>query len=99
MGAIADLDGKVAVVTGGASGIGLGIARRLAAAGAQVVIGDVEEAALRAAADEVGALGVRTDVRRRDSVQALAAAAVERFDNVRTGAGSSTSTCGASSTA
>jgi NAD(P)-dependent dehydrogenase (short-subunit alcohol dehydrogenase family) len=82
MAAIADLEGKVAVVTGAASGIGLGIARRLAAAGAQVVIGDVEETALRAAADEVGALGVRTDVRHRDSVQALADAAVERFGTV-----------------
>ena len=82
MAAIADLEGKVAVVTGGASGIGLGIARRVAAAGAQVVIGDVEETALQSAADEVGALGVRTDVRHRDSVQALADAAVERHGTV-----------------
>jgi len=82
MGGIADLKGKVAVVTGGASGIGLGIARRLAAAGAHVVIGDVEEGALQAAAGEIGALPVRTDVRERASVQALADAAVERFGTV-----------------
>jgi NAD(P)-dependent dehydrogenase (short-subunit alcohol dehydrogenase family) len=82
MGGIADLDGKVAVVTGGASGIGLGIARRLAVAGARVVIGDVEEGALQAAAGDLGALPVRTDVRDRASVQALADAAVERFGTV-----------------
>jgi NAD(P)-dependent dehydrogenase (short-subunit alcohol dehydrogenase family) len=82
MAGIAELDGKVAVVTGGASGIGLGIARRLAAAGAQLVIGDVEPAALQAAADDLGALGVQTDVRERASVQALADAAVERFGTV-----------------
>lgn len=82
MAGIVELDGKVAVVTGGASGIGLGIARRLAAAGAQVVIGDVEAGALDAAADEVGALAVLTDVRDRASVQALADAAVERFGTV-----------------
>jgi NAD(P)-dependent dehydrogenase (short-subunit alcohol dehydrogenase family) len=82
MAGIADLDGKVAVVTGGASGIGLGIARRLAAAGANVVIGDVEAGALDAAAAELGAVGVRTDVRERASVQALADAAVERFGTV-----------------
>jgi NAD(P)-dependent dehydrogenase (short-subunit alcohol dehydrogenase family) len=82
MAGIADLEGKVAVVTGGASGIGLGIARRLAAAGARVVIGDVEVSALHAAADEVGALAVQTDVRQRDSVQALADAALARFGTV-----------------
>jgi NAD(P)-dependent dehydrogenase (short-subunit alcohol dehydrogenase family) len=82
MAGIADLDGKVAVVTGGASGIGLGIARRLAAAGAHVVIGDVEAGALEAAAAEIGALGVQADVRERASVQALADAAVERFGTV-----------------
>jgi NAD(P)-dependent dehydrogenase (short-subunit alcohol dehydrogenase family) len=82
MAGIADLDGKVAVVTGGASGIGLGIARRLAAAGANVVIGDVEAGALESAAGEIGALPVRTDVRERAAVQALADAAVERFGTV-----------------
>src|SRR3712207_1554825 len=82
MAGIADLDGKVAVVTGGASGIGLGIARRLAAAGARIVIADVEAAALDAAAQELGAVGVQTDVRHRASVQALADTAVERFGTV-----------------
>ena len=82
MAGIADLEGKVAVVTGGASGIGLGIARRLAAAGADVVIGDVEADALQGASADVGALPVVTDVRDRASVQALADAAVDRFGTV-----------------
>ena len=82
MAGIEDLDGKVAVVTGGASGIGLGIARRLAAAGARLVIGDIEVGALHEAADGLGALAVQTDVRDRSSVQALADASVQRFGTV-----------------
>jgi NAD(P)-dependent dehydrogenase (short-subunit alcohol dehydrogenase family) len=71
-----DLQGKVAVVTGGASGIGLGIARQARAAGMQVVIADIEDGALQRAAAEIGALGVRTDVRDPASVQALADATI-----------------------
>jgi NAD(P)-dependent dehydrogenase (short-subunit alcohol dehydrogenase family) len=82
MSAFTELDGRVAVVTGGASGIGRGIAHALAGQGMQLVIGDVEEGALQAAATELGALGVRTDVRERAAVQALADAAVERFGAV-----------------
>ena len=51
----------------------LGIARQFRAAGMHVVIADIEEAVLQRAAAEIGALGVRTDVRDADSVQALAA--------------------------
>jgi NAD(P)-dependent dehydrogenase (short-subunit alcohol dehydrogenase family) len=79
MTAFADLQGRVAVVTGGASGIGRGIAEALLAEGAQVVIADVQEDALHAAAAEIGATGIRTDVSDLDSVQALAAEVVERF--------------------
>ena len=82
MGGISDLAGKTAVVTGGASGIGLGIARQLRAEGMQVVIADIERAALDAAAEEIGAVGVVTDVASLESVQALAQETVSRFGAV-----------------
>lgn len=77
-----DLSGKVAVITGAASGIGLALARRLKAEGMELVLADLDGAALGAVADELGALGVVTDVRSPESVQALAQAAVERFGKV-----------------
>ena len=69
-----DLTGKVAVVTGGASGIGLALARAFLAEGMKVVIADVETAALERATAELGegVLGVRCDVSKFDSVKALA---------------------------
>jgi NAD(P)-dependent dehydrogenase (short-subunit alcohol dehydrogenase family) len=79
--------GKVAVVTGGASGIGLALSERLARSGLNVVLADVEISALETAAERVRALGVETlavptDVSDEASVQALATAAVERFGAV-----------------
>jgi len=79
-----ELNGRVAVVTGGASGIGFGLASAFAAEGMKVVIGDIEEPALGDAvakleADGAEVLGVRTDVSDDASVAALAAAAVDRF--------------------
>lgn len=65
------LAGKVAVITGGASGIGLATARRFAAEGATVVIGDLDEAAGLRAADEVDCLFVKVDVTVEDEVNAL----------------------------
>jgi NAD(P)-dependent dehydrogenase (short-subunit alcohol dehydrogenase family) len=56
------LDGRVAVITGGAGGIGLAAARRLASEGAHVVIADIEAASGQAAAESVGGLFVRVDV-------------------------------------
>lgn len=79
--------GKVAVVTGAASGIGRALAERFASAGLNVVLADVEETALAAAEQKVAAQGVETlavptDVSDEASVQALAAAAVDRFGAV-----------------
>ena len=82
MSALPDLRGKVAAVTGGASGIGMGIARQLIAEGMQVVIGDIEAGPLRKAADDLGAVGILTDVSDLDSVRALARSATERFGTV-----------------
>jgi len=62
----ASLDGKVALVTGGASGIGAGIARVLAGTGARVAIGDLDEDAAAAVAG--ASLGVRLDVTDRGAV-------------------------------
>lgn len=76
------LAGKVAVVTGGASGIGKAIARRLVSEGMRVVLADVEQAALASAAVEIGAVGIRTDVSSFASVQALADEVQRRFGGV-----------------
>lgn len=75
------LDGKVALVTGAARGIGQAIAARLAQEGARVVIADLNGAGAAAAAEAVGhgAIGVALDVTRQDSIDAGIAAAVQRF--------------------
>ncbi|MGP6204677.1 SDR family NAD(P)-dependent oxidoreductase [Microbacterium sp. F2] len=75
-------DGLVAVVTGGASGIGRGIAEALIAAGAEVVIADIEQGPLDATAAEIGALPFRLDVSRAEEVQALADLVIERWGRV-----------------
>jgi NAD(P)-dependent dehydrogenase (short-subunit alcohol dehydrogenase family) len=66
-----DITGVSALVTGGASGIGGAVVRRLAAAGAKVVVADLNEQAGQALADEVGGTFVRVDV--TDTAQVLAA--------------------------
>ncbi len=86
-GRMQDFHGKVAVVTGGASGIGNALARRFASEGARVVIGDVEEAALERAVADLRAGGAEvegfvTDVTEPAQMQALADATVERFGGV-----------------
>ena len=73
------LDGRVAVVTGGASGIGLASVRRLAAEGAHVVVADVDPDTGKAAADEVDGLFVKADVTSEDDVKALFQAAVDTY--------------------
>ena len=79
-----DLSGRVAIVTGGNGGIGLGMARGLGQAGAAVVVAGRQAAKSRAAVKELEALGaqaaaVEVDVRREASVRAMVEAAVQRF--------------------
>ncbi len=76
------LEGRTAVITGGASGIGLASARRLAAEGARIVVADVDPTAGAAAAEEVGGLFVATDVTDADAVEALFAAAKDAYGSV-----------------
>jgi NAD(P)-dependent dehydrogenase (short-subunit alcohol dehydrogenase family) len=79
--------GKVAVVTGAASGIGLALATRFAEAGMKVVLADIESGPLEAARAAIAAQGgqamaVRTDVMREQDVKRLADAAFDAWGNV-----------------
>ncbi len=76
------LDGKIAVVTGGASGIGKAIASRLIAKGATVVIADIEAGALNQTAGEIGAVAISMDASSAESVQSLADEVLRRFGRV-----------------
>ncbi len=80
MSGLPDLGGKVAVVTGGASGIGKGIATQLVAEGARVIIADIQRDALETTATEIGAaLAVHVDVSDPASVDSLAGQVLETF--------------------
>ena len=82
-----DLQGKVAVITGGASGIGRAVAERAAGEGMKIVVGDIEEGPLKEAVDELSGrgaetLGVVTDVSDAASVRALRDRTLDRFGAV-----------------
>jgi NAD(P)-dependent dehydrogenase (short-subunit alcohol dehydrogenase family) len=84
---VQDLRGKVAVVTGAASGIGRGLADAFAAEGMRLVLADVEEATLAKAAEEIAKTGAQveaipTDVTSPEQVVALAGGARARFGTV-----------------
>ena len=78
------LAGKVAIVTGGASGIGLATVRRFVAEGAKVAVGDLDADGLQAVETELGdaVVGVAGDVSREADVEALAQTAVDRFSRL-----------------
>ncbi len=81
------IEGRSVIVTGGSKGIGRGIARVFASAGAHVLIVGRDEAALKAATEELGTLPgtvswFRGEVGRREDCQAMAAAAVERHGGI-----------------
>ncbi|MCV7441894.1 3-oxoacyl-ACP reductase [Mycobacterium paraense] len=76
------LAGRVAVITGGAGGIGLAAARRMRAEGASVVVGDVDREAGAAVADELSGLFVPTDVSDENAVDALFDAAAGAYGRV-----------------
>ena len=73
------LDDKVALVTGAASGFGEGIARRYAAEGARVVVADLNDQTGRKVAEEIGGAYVHADVSDRNDVRAMIGTAVERY--------------------
>jgi NAD(P)-dependent dehydrogenase (short-subunit alcohol dehydrogenase family) len=82
-----EFQGKVAVITGAASGIGRGIAERCVREGMQVVLADIDEANLTAAETELktaggSVLGVSTDVSKRSDVERLARQALDAFGQV-----------------
>ena len=82
-----DVSGKVAFVTGAASGIGLGIAKALTRAGARVMLCDIEEAVLARAVEALKPsnaeiAGVKADVSLKRELQAAADATIERFGAV-----------------
>ena len=82
-----DFEGKVAVITGGASGIGYGLAECCVARGMKVVLADIEVDALYRAADKLEAMGtavlpVLTDVAKAPDIEALAQKALDTFGAV-----------------
>ena len=82
-----DVQNRVVVITGGASGIGRAMARRFASAGARIVLSDVQADALEAAVQELrdlgaDAIGQVTDVSSADEVEVLSELAFRHFGGV-----------------
>ncbi len=81
---MAQLENKIAIVTGAGQGIGKGIATKLAANGATVVVTDVNEETATATAAELGggAIGIVADVTSMDSVRAMVEQVTEKFGRI-----------------
>jgi 3-oxoacyl-[acyl-carrier protein] reductase len=81
---MARLEGKVAVITGAASGFGEGMAKRFAEEGAKVVVADLNDKDAGRVADEIGdsAVAIGTDVSRKDDVEAMVKAAIDAFGRI-----------------
>ena len=82
-------EGRTALVTGGAKGIGAATATRLASEGASVVVADFDEAAASETAERIGGRAIRCDVTSRADVEAAVALAADssRLDVLVTSAG------------
>jgi 2-hydroxycyclohexanecarboxyl-CoA dehydrogenase len=76
------LDNKIAIVTGAGQGIGRGIATKLAAEGATVVVTDINETTAKETAAEIGGLGLATDVTSRESVAGMVEQVLEQFGRI-----------------
>lgn len=78
------MDDKVAVITGAGRGVGFGIAQEMAEAGAQVVLTDLRQEDVDAAAEQIGAkaVGLTADVTSLDSMQSMYATVLERFGHL-----------------
>jgi len=77
-----ELDDKVCVITGGASGIGAASCRAFAERGAHVVVADRDESGARKVADEIGGLAVAGDLAEAETIDSLVAAARDRFGRI-----------------
>ena len=77
------LDGQIAIITGGASGLGEGTAREFAAAGAKVALFDIQEDKGEAVARDLGGLFCKCDVTSEDSVQSAIAATKDKLGVAR----------------
>jgi NAD(P)-dependent dehydrogenase (short-subunit alcohol dehydrogenase family) len=76
------LEGKIAIVTGAGQGIGRGIATKLAAEGATVVVTDINEDTAKETAATIGGVGIRTDVTSRESVEAMVEQVMRQFGRI-----------------
>ena len=76
------LDNKIAIVTGAGQGIGRGIATKLAAEGATVVVTDINETTAKETAAEIGGLGLAADVTSRESVEGMVEQVMRQFGRI-----------------